>query len=110
MSTDFGTAYQEDAAYKAAFERAEMLQGYYTHLLVYVVVNTGLFFINLFTRGNDGGWWFYWPLLGWGIGLMIHTMVVFGGVFSEGWKQRKADEIYRRAERSSQHPRGGDEG
>jgi hypothetical protein len=66
MSTDFGTAYQEDVAYKAALERAEMLQGYYTHLLVYVVVNTGLFFIDLFTRGNDGGWWFYWPLLGWG--------------------------------------------
>jgi len=56
MSTNFGAAYQEDVAYKAALERAEMLQGYYTHLLVYVVVNTGLFFINLFTRGNDGGW------------------------------------------------------
>ena len=66
-------------------------------LLVYIAVNTGLFFINLFTRGGDGGWWFYWPLLGWGIGLMIHTLVVFGGVFSEGWKQRKADAIYRHA-------------
>ena len=103
MSTDFGAAYQEDVAYKAALERAEMLQGYYTHVLVYVVVNTGLFFINLVTRGNDGGWWFCWPLLGWGIGLMIHTMVVFGGVFSESWKQRKADEIYRRGQHSSQH-------
>ena len=110
MSTDFGTAYQEDVAYKAALEHAEMLQGYYTHLLVYVVVNTGLFFINLFTRGDDGGWWFYWPLLGWGIGLMIHTMVVLGGVFSEGWKQRKADEIYRRGQHSSQQAKGGDEG
>jgi hypothetical protein len=31
MFTDFGAAYQEDVAYKAALERAEMLQGYYTH-------------------------------------------------------------------------------
>ena len=96
MSTDFGTAYREDEAYRAALERAETLQGYYTHLLVYLVVNAGLFVINLLTRGDSGAWWFYWPLAGWGIALAIHTMVVFGGVFSEGWKRRKADEIYRR--------------
>jgi hypothetical protein len=26
---------------------------------------------------------------------VIHTLVVVGGVFSQDWKQRKADEIYR---------------
>ena len=104
MSTDFKHLDpKDDPAYEAALERAEMLQGYYTHLLVYVVVNAGLFLINLFTRGDDGSWWFYWPLLGWGIGVAIHTMVVFGGVFGEGWKRRKADELYRRAQHSSQH-------
>ncbi len=103
MSTDFKQrAPQEDRAYEAALERAEMLQGYYTHLLVYAVVNAGLFLINWFTRGDSGTWWFYWPLIGWGIGLAIHTMVVFGGVFGEGWKRRKADEIYRRQQHSSQ--------
>ena len=56
MSTDFGQlpTHHGDPAYQAALERAEMLQGYYIHLLVYVAVNTGLFFINLFTRGGDG--------------------------------------------------------
>lgn len=92
--------HEDETAYKAALERAEMLQGYYIHLLVYVVVNTGLFLINLITRGDDGGWWFYWPLVGWGIGLGVHTMVVFGGVFSEGWRQRKTEQIYRRKLRS----------
>ena len=105
MSTDFAQApsHHEDPAYKTALERAEMLQGFFTHLLVYVTVNTGLFFINLFTRGEDGSWWFYWPLLGWGIGLTIHSIVVFGGVFSDAWKLRKADEIYRNRRQSSQH-------
>lgn len=101
MSTDFGTAYREDEAYQAALERAEMLQGYYTHLLVYLVVNTGLFVINLLTKGDGGTWWFYWPLAGWGIALAIHTMVVFGDVFSEGWKHRKAEQIYRRSRHES---------
>ena len=61
-----------------ARKRAEELQGYYIHLSVYVAVNLGLFLINSLTR--DGGtWWFYWPMLGWGIGLVVHTLVTFGG-------------------------------
>ena len=74
---------------------------YYIHLLVYVVINAGLFFLNLLTKGDDGGWWFYWPLAAWGIAVAIHTMVVFSGVFSEWWKQRKAEEIYRRSQHDS---------
>ena len=92
---------REDVAYKAALQRAETLRAYYTHLLVFVVVNVGLFFINLLTRGDDGSWWFYWPLAVWGIAIAIHTLVVFGGVFSQDWKLRKADEIYRRGRDSS---------
>jgi hypothetical protein len=85
---------EDDPAYRAAVKRAEELQGYYTHLLVYLVVNAGLFTINLLTRDGGGGWWFYWPLAGWGIGLVIHTLVTFTGVFSESWKARKAAELY----------------
>ena len=86
----------EDPVYEAAVKRAEELQGYYVHVLVYLVVNAGLFVINLLTKGEGGGWWFFWPLAGWGIGLVIHTMVTFSGVFGESWKTRKAEEIYRR--------------
>ena len=92
---------RDDVAYKAALHRAETLRAYYSHVLIFVVVNAGLFFINLLTRGNDGSWWFYWPLAAWGIAIAIHTLVVFGGVFSQDWKLRKADEIYRRGRDSS---------
>jgi hypothetical protein len=94
MSTPSQEPTRDDAAYKAALQRAETLQAYYTHLLVCLVANAGLFFINLLTRGDDGSWWFIWPLAGWGIAIVIHTLVVFGGVFSQDWKHRKADEIY----------------
>jgi hypothetical protein len=88
------TAPADDDAYRAAKERAEMLQGYYIHLLVYVTVNLGLFLINVVTRGEGGTWWFYWPMLGWGIGVLIHTLVTFGGVFNDEWRERKTQQLY----------------
>lgn len=84
--------------YEAAEKRAEELQEFYTHLLVYGVVNLGLFVINLLTKGDGGIWWFYWPLAGWGIGLAVHALATFGGVFSDDWKERKAAQIYERTQ------------
>ena len=93
----------DESRYEAAEKRAEDLQGFYTHLLVYGVVNLGLFVINLLTKGDGGTWWFYWPLAGWGIGLAIHALVTFGGVFSDDWKDRKAAQIYERTRRKESH-------
>lgn len=83
-----------DERLEAARRRAEELQGFYIHLVVYVLVNAGLFAINALTRGPGDGWWFYWPLAGWGIGLLIHFAVTFLGVFGEDWKERKARQIF----------------
>jgi hypothetical protein len=94
-------ASSEDPLYRSAHKRAEELQGFYIHLLVYIAVNAGLFAVNALTRGADGSWWFYWPLVGWGIGLFIHTLATLAGLFSEDWKDRKASELYDRARRHS---------
>lgn len=47
------------------------------HLGVYLAA--GLFFlvINLITMEN-GILWFYWPMIPWGMGLLIHYFGVFG--------------------------------
>ena len=80
-----------------ARERAEMLQGLYIHLLVFVFINAGLFLINWFTRGDDGTWWFYWPLMTWAVfGLGIHLMVVVAPVFTSEWAERKARRLAER--------------
>jgi len=76
-----------------ARERAEMLQGLYIHLIVYVVVNAGLFGINWLTRSQGGTWWFIWPIVGWGIGLLVHLVTVAFPVFSDRWVQTKAEEL-----------------
>lgn len=80
----------EDREYEWARERAEAIQGLYIHILVYLVVNACLFGINWFSRGDEGGWWFYWATLGWGVGLAVHTLVVAAPVFSSEWVDRRA--------------------
>jgi hypothetical protein len=88
-----------DAEFKRARERAQALQGLYIHLLVYAVVNTGLFLINWATRGPEGGWWFYWPLLGWGVAVAIHAMSIVAPIFSPDWADRRAERMLGRRER-----------
>ena len=51
--------------------------GFYIHLAAFVVVNTLLAGINL--TNNPDRLWFYWPLVGWGIGLVAHAVAAFAG-------------------------------
>lgn len=95
--TDRAVTHDESAARQWARERAEMLQALYIHVLTYVVVNVGLFGINLLTRGDDGAWWFYWPLLGWGVGLLVHILVTTAPVFSSRWLDKKTEQLARRS-------------
>ena len=88
IATPTGAA--EDEAYRQARKRAESLQGLYVHVLVFAVVNLGLFAINLLTRGDGGAWWFQWPLLVWGIALALHMLAELTPVFSPEWVDRKA--------------------
>lgn len=89
----------EDALYVWARERAEMLQGLYIHLMVFVVVNAGLFLLNWATRGDDGAWWYLWVLAVWAIGLALHLVVTVFPVFSSQWVDRRAERIAARYRR-----------
>lgn len=86
----------EDDAYRRARERAEMAQGLYIHLLVFAAINAGLFTINWITRSDGGSWWFLWPLLIWGTGLIVHILVTVAPVFSPDWADRRAQQILSR--------------
>ena len=39
--------------------------------------------------------WFYWPLLGWGIGVLFHGMRVFNysPFFGKGWEEKKLQQF-----------------
>ncbi len=74
---------------KAAKKRVGIKMGFYTHLLVFVAVNGGLFLLNSFTTGFNGGQrWHHFPLFGWGIGLAIHGLVTFISLQGMGLRER----------------------
>ena len=68
-----------------ARRRVALRMGFYTHALVYVLVNLGLFAMSTLS-GN--GRWHVWPMLGWGLGLAIHSVVTFVSLRGEGLRER----------------------
>ncbi len=84
--------------------RSRTLRGFYPHLMVFAVVNTGLLAINLIA--SPGRLWFYWPLLGWGIWLALHAVGTFGRGRWLGaeWEERKLRELHGRQGREIIHP------
>ena len=66
---------ENQEAYQRAEKKVEAKFGFYSHLAVYMAVNTLLIVINLST--SPYYLWFKWPLIGWGIGLFVHALSVF---------------------------------
>lgn len=88
----------DDERYARALKRVKDVKDLYIHLGVYLIVNAGIFAINMLTSPDT--LWFYWPMLGWGIGLAIHafSLVTEGRFFGEEWEERKARELLSRDE------------
>ena len=67
------------------------LKGFYLHLAQYVVVIAALCAINLLTTPHR--LWFYWPALGWGIGILAHAAAIFSWLPFLGvdWEKRQVE-------------------
>lgn len=87
METSYN--YKEESAYFRAKKRVEALRGFYGSLLSYCVVIPVLVFINL--KFSSKFQWFWFPMLGWGMGLIFHAFGVFG--LGSNWEERKIKEI-----------------
>lgn len=59
---------------RLARRRAKAKFGFYIHALIYAVVITGLSLLT-FSQGKP---WSLWPAAGWGLGLLMHGLRVFG--------------------------------
>jgi len=83
----------EDRKYQKALRRVRRIKGFYAHLASYILVNLLLFLINIMTSPDV--LWFYWPLFGWGIGIVMHGLFVFGfGLWlGQEWEEKKIEEI-----------------
>jgi len=68
-------------------------RGFLIHFAAYLAVNALLIVINLMT--TPGKYWFYWPLLGWGLGIVGHAFGVL----------RHSRRSLRREQRGDRHRR-----
>ncbi|MDU8928726.1 2TM domain-containing protein [Alisedimentitalea sp. MJ-SS2] len=69
---------QTSNAYAAAKRRAKAKYGFFVHVAVFVVVMVLLIAINVLTLPETN--WTIWPLMGWGLAVVLHGLRVF--VFS----------------------------
>ena len=88
------TQMSEEEIYQLARKRVEEKKGFFTHLIVYVIINILLVIIWAVTGADFP--WFLFPLGGWGIGLIFHALGTFVFNKETGWEKR---EIEKEAER-----------
>lgn len=77
--------------YQEAKRKVEEEKKFYIHLGTYIIMNTFFVVLNLVTSPDH--LWFYWPMLGWGLGLAFNALKVFGNnaLFSKEWEEKKID-------------------
>jgi hypothetical protein len=85
----------EDKAYERAQKRVKEIKSFYGNLISYCIVIPFLVILNLIT--NPRNYWFYWPMLGWGMGVAAHGMSVF--TIGKGWEEKKIIEILEKENR-----------
>ena len=79
----------ESMAYERASRRVKDLKKFYSNLISYCLVIPFLIFINL--RFSSAYYWFWWPMLGWGLGLILNAIKVFG--ISNNWEEKQIQKI-----------------
>lgn len=84
----------EQERYRLAAKRVKQLRGFYSHLMVFIIVNLIIVFFNI-QNLNEGESYFQWhnfiTFMFWGIGLLSHAASVFlpNIIFGRGWEARK---------------------
>jgi uncharacterized integral membrane protein len=87
----------ENDKYERAAKKVKRIKSFYSHLLVYIVINLMIVVINVqeLDPGESYFQWHNFTTLGfWGIGLLAHGMSVFMPdiVLGKNWEERKIKE------------------
>lgn len=88
----------EQERYDRAAKRVKRIKGFFSHALVYVVINIMIVIINI-QNLDTGESYFQWQnfttLFFWGIGLLAHGLSVFlpNFILGKDWEERKIHEL-----------------
>jgi hypothetical protein len=93
----------ENNNYVKAARKVEKLKEFYKSLVSYCLVIPFLIFINL--RFSPGFHWFWFPIFGWGIGLVFHFLEVnnYNIFLGSNWEERKIKEMMDKENQSKKY-------
>jgi hypothetical protein len=69
---------------------------FFTVFAIWIALSLMWFLIDM--RDDSSSVWFYWPMLGTGVGVAITGIVLLGvgGLFGADWERREVDKYLRR--------------
>ena len=79
--------------YEKAKEKMQELKSFYTSLAIYLIVNAGIV-IYWFEYSNNRIQWFWFLIVGWGLGILIKALRVYDAdfIYGKNWEKRKIKE------------------
>lgn len=88
----------EQEQYDLAKSRVKKIQGFYTHLIVYVIINLMIIFLKV-SHLDESESFFQWKnfstAIFWGIGLLVHACTTFlpNFILGSNWEERKIKQL-----------------
>lgn len=99
LDKDQSEDFTSNERYNLAYKHVKRIKGFYSHALVYVLVNAFII-ISSYNRSLFGTevffrWETFATALFWGIGLLAHGLSVFGRnlFFGQNWEEKKIQEF-----------------
>ena len=76
---------------REALEYVRDIKGFYSHLIMYLIGAPAMVIASFFDSTDFA--WYIWPIIGWGIGLAAHGLVVFEvfSLFGADWEKRQVE-------------------
>jgi hypothetical protein len=94
----------EDWKYKVAKKKVKKVKGFYAHFATWLVFSAFFVILNIATRDNE--FWAIFPIAGWGLGVALHAIGVFGFPGkNKDWEERMIEEEMSRLEEAEYHKR-----
>jgi hypothetical protein len=106
MEIKYKYAPSDEQLYQEAKKKAREIKSFYYNLTCYCIVIPILIYVNL--TYSPEFLWFFFSMIGWGIGLAAHGMGAFGYTpfLGKDWEQRKFNELLEKEQLKNKHRHG----
>jgi hypothetical protein len=91
----------QNSSYVKAVEKVEKLKEFYQNIISYCIIIPFLVFINL--RFSPQFHWFWFPMFGWGVGVLFHGLDVYdyNPFLGKNWESKKIEELMKEDDQKS---------